>query len=153
MSLSQALNTSTAGLRTVQAGLSLIASNVANAETPGYVRKSMVQTTSAAGGNGVSVRVAAVNRELDLYLQRQLRTEASGGSYAGLRAEFFSRLQSIYGEPGTDGTLEVAFNDFVATVPTLGSAAESAWARGSLLGSRCTLKTMTGRSSASSSRS
>ena len=42
MSLSQALSTSTAGLRTAQAALTLIASNVANAETPGYVRKTLV---------------------------------------------------------------------------------------------------------------
>src|SRR5687768_2877993 len=120
MSLSQALNTSTTGLRTAQAGLALIASNVANAETPGYVRKTLVQTTTSAGGSGVGVRVAAVNRELDIYLQRQLRTEAAGGSYADLRAQFYSRLQGIYGEPGADATLEVAFNDFASAVQTLG---------------------------------
>ena len=109
MSLSQALSTSVSGLRTAQAGLALIASNVANAETPGYVRKTLVQSTTAAGANGVSVRVAAINRELDVFLQRQLRAEASGGSYANLRAEFYSRLQRIYGEPGADATLEAAF--------------------------------------------
>lgn len=134
MSLSQALNTSTAGLRTVQAGLSLIASNVANAETPGFVRKTLVQTTTAAGNSGVGVRVAAVNRELDIYLQRQLRTEASGGSYASLRAEFFSRLQRMYGEPGADATLEVAFNDLTSSLQTLGTSPESAAARAAVIG-------------------
>lgn len=134
MSLSQALNTSTAGLRTVQAGLSLIASNVANAETPGFVRKTLVQSTTAAGGSGVGVRVAAVNRELDIYLQRQLRTEAAGGSYADLRAEFFSRLQSIYGEPGANATLEVAFNDLTSSLQTLGTSPESAAARAAVIG-------------------
>lgn len=129
MSLSQALNTSTAGLRTAQAGLSLIASNVANAETAGYVRKTLVQTTTSAGGTGAGVRVAAINRELDIYLQRQLRNEAAGGSYAGLRADFYSRLQSIYGEPGADATLEVAFNDFAAALQTLGTSPESPAAR------------------------
>jgi flagellar hook-associated protein 1 FlgK len=133
MSLTQALNTSTAGLRTVQAGLALIASNVANAETPGYVRKTLVQTTTSAGGAGVSVRIAAVNRELDVYLQRQLRTEAAGGSYADLRAQFYSRLQSIYGEPGADATLEVAFNDFASALQTLGTSPESPAARSAVL--------------------
>ena len=122
MSLTQALNTSTAGLRTVQAGLALIASNVANAETPGYVRKNLVQTTTSAGGAGVSVRVSAINRELDIYLQRQLRTEASGGAYADLRAQFFSRLQQMYGEPGADATLEVAYNDFTTTLQALATS-------------------------------
>jgi len=135
MSLTQALNTSTAGLRTVQAGLALIASNVANAETPGYVRKNLVQTTTSAGGAGVSVRVSAINRELDIYLQRQLRTEASGGAYADLRAQFFSRLQQMYGEPGADATLEVAFNDFTTTLQALATSPESASARTAVISS------------------
>ena len=41
MGLTQALQTSVTGLRATQAGLSLIASNVANAQTPGYVRKTL----------------------------------------------------------------------------------------------------------------
>jgi len=134
MSLTQALNTSTAGLRTVQAGLALIASNVANAETAGYVRKTLSQTTTSAGGAGVSVRVAAVNRELDIYLQRQLRSEAAGGAYADLRAQFFARLQSLYGEPGANATLEAAFNDFTTTLQTLGASPESPAARAAVIG-------------------
>ena len=78
MSISQALNTSLSGLRATQAGLSLIGSNVANAQTPGYVRKTLVVAASAAGDAGSSVRVIAVNREIDQYLQRQLRVESAG---------------------------------------------------------------------------
>ncbi|MGV3633503.1 MAG: flagellar hook-associated protein FlgK [Pseudorhodoplanes sp.] len=135
MSLTQALNTSTSGLRTVQAGLALIASNVANAETPGYVRKTLMQSTTSAGGAGVSVRVSAVNRELDIYLQRQLRTEAAGGSYADLRAQFYERLQSIYGQPGANATLEVAFNDFSTAIQALGTSPESSAARSAVISS------------------
>ncbi|HWV42633.1 flagellar hook-associated protein FlgK [Pseudorhodoplanes sp.] len=133
MSLTQALNTSTSGLRTVQAGLALIASNVANAETPGYVRKTLSQTSISSGGAGLGVRVAAVNRELDIYLQRQLRTEAAGGAYADLRAQFFARLQSMYGEPGADSTLEVAFNELTTTLQTLGTSPESPAARAAVI--------------------
>jgi flagellar hook-associated protein 1 FlgK len=129
MSLSQALSTSTAGLRTTQAALALVAANVANAETPGYVRKTLVQQTTAAGANGVSVRVGAINRELDVYLQRQLRTEAAGGAYASLRAQFYSRLQSLYGEPGAEATLETSFNNFTASMQTLASSPEASSAR------------------------
>lgn len=133
MSLSQALNTSTAGLRTTQAALALVASNVANAETPGYVRKTLVQATTAAGTNGVSVRVGAINRELDVYLQRQLRTEAAGGAYANLRADFYTRLQQLYGEPGAEATLETAFNNFTASMQTLASSPEAPSARSAAL--------------------
>ena len=39
MSLSQALSIAMSGLRANQLGLALVSSNVANSETPGYVRK------------------------------------------------------------------------------------------------------------------
>ena len=41
MGLSQALSTAMSGLRATQASISLVGSNVANAETPGYVRKTV----------------------------------------------------------------------------------------------------------------
>lgn len=133
MSLSQALNTSVAGMKVAQSGLSLIASNVANAETPGYVRKTLYQTATAIGGSGVSVRVQSINRELDVYLQRQLRTEAAGGAYASLRAEFYSRLQRIYGDPGANATVEVAFNNFTNAVQALGTSPEAPAARSAVI--------------------
>ena len=135
MSLSQALSTSTAGLRTAQAALSLIASNVANAETPGFVRKTLVQTTISAGGSGVSVRVAAIQRELDQYLQRQLRVETSGGAYADLRAQFYSRMQRIYGAPGSASTIETSFNNLVSSLQSLSTSLEAQSARSAVLSS------------------
>lgn len=133
MSLSQALSTSTAGLRTTQAALALIASNVANAETPGYVRKSLVQVTSAAGPNGVSVRIAEIAREFDQYIQRQLRVETAGGSYANRRADLYSRLQRIYGTPGSSSALETVFSNFIDSLQALTTSPESAPARSAVL--------------------
>ena len=83
MSLSSALSTAMAGLRANQAALGIVSSNVANAQTPGYVTQNVNQIELAGGaGNGASVRVNGVNRQLDQYIQAQLRTETSGGAYA-----------------------------------------------------------------------
>ena len=133
MSLTQALATAVTGLRASQIGMSLVASNVANAETPGYVRKTPVQVATAAGAVGVGVRVAAINRELDLYIQRQMRLESSGASYAGLRAEFYGRLQDIYGVPGAASTLETAYNDFMGSLQALSTSPESPATRSAVL--------------------
>jgi flagellar hook-associated protein 1 FlgK len=133
MSLAQALSTAVSGLRVSQAGLALVASNVANAETPGYIRKSMDQVATSAGGLAVSVRTAAINRELDQYIQRQLRTETSGGSYADLRASFYERLQQIYGNPGSEITLETVFNNFSSALQLLTTSPESSTARRDVL--------------------
>jgi len=134
MSIGQSLNTSLSGLRATQAGLSLIAANVANAQTPGYVRKSMQLTTSTSGDGG-TIRVGAVNRELDLYLQRQLRVETAGGAYADLRADFYQRLQGMYGTPGSDSSLESAFNNFTVSLQSLVTSPDSTAARSLALSS------------------
>ncbi|MEA2937683.1 MAG: flagellar hook-associated protein 1, partial [Alphaproteobacteria bacterium] len=111
MSLTQALSTAVGGLRAAQAGLAIVSANVANAETPGYVRKTPVQVATSAGALGVGVRIDSINRELDQYIQRQMRVESSGASYADLRAQFYDRLQNVFGVPGTDSTLETVFNN------------------------------------------
>jgi flagellar hook-associated protein 1 len=135
MSLSQALATAVAGLRTSQAALSLVAGNVANAETPGYVRKTATQVETAAGDFGVSVRIDAINRVLDQYIQRQLQVETSGASYADLRAQFYDQLQRVYGVPGSDSALETTFNNFLTTLQGLSTSPESVSARGAVLAS------------------
>ena len=124
MSLTQALTTAVTGMRVNQAGLSIVAGNVANAETPGWVRKAGVQVPIAAGGVGVGVRIASINRELDQYVQRQMRVESSGASYADMRAQFYDRLQSIYGVPGAVSTLETTYNEFTSALQVLTTSPE-----------------------------
>jgi flagellar hook-associated protein 1 FlgK len=129
MSLSQALSIAMSGLRANQLGLSLTSSNVANSDTPGYIRKTVNQIQTSSGAIGAGVSVTGVNRELDLYLQQQIRTEQSGASYADLRSSILSSLQSIYGTPGGTGTLETAFNNLVTAVQGLSTSSDSQSAR------------------------
>ena len=135
MSLSQALATAVNGLRVTQTGMSIVSANVANADTPGYVRKTAVQVASSAGDFGTGVRVVAVNRELDQYVQRQMRVESSGASYADLRAQFYDRLQSAFGAPGSASTLESGFNDFMTSLQALSTTPESSSTRIGVLNS------------------
>jgi flagellar hook-associated protein 1 FlgK len=111
MSLTQALNSALAGLQVTQTGLSVVAGNVANVQTPDYVRKTLEQIETAAGDT-VSVRVAAINRQLDELVQSQWRTESSGGAYADALDRLFQQLQSIYGTPGSSLGLDTLFNNF-----------------------------------------
>ena len=55
MSIAQALSASLSGLHATQAGLSLVASNIANAQTPGYHRQFVLQEEQGGGGVAVSV--------------------------------------------------------------------------------------------------
>jgi flagellar hook-associated protein 1 len=119
MGLSSALATAMSGIRANQAALSIISSNVANANTPGYVTQNPNQIEVASGTTGSSVSVTGVNRTLDLFVQNQLRTETSGGAYADQISNILSQLQSVYGTPGGQGTLETALSNFTTALQSL----------------------------------
>ena len=119
MSLAQALATAVTGLRTTQTGLALVAGNVANAETPGYVRKSLLQSPMAGGDFGLGVRVTGINRVLDQFLVSQFRSESGGGAYATLRSQYYQRLQMVYGSPGSEGGIEASYSRFTAALQGL----------------------------------
>jgi flagellar hook-associated protein 1 FlgK len=129
MGLSQALSTAMSGLRATQAAISLVGSNVANAETPGYVRKSVIQVTGLTGDYGSSVLLNGVDRQLDQYLQTQLRTETSGAAYADIRATFLANLQNVYGNPAESGTIEDSFNKLLTAFQGLSTSPDSQSAR------------------------
>lgn len=133
MSLSQALISAISGLNTTQSNMALVSANVANAGTPGYVRKTANQVATAANGTAVSVRVANVQRELDTYVQKQLRTENAGASYATIRAQFYDQLQSIYGQPGSDTALDTVFNNFTSSLQALQSSPDDPSAQSSVV--------------------
>jgi flagellar hook-associated protein 1 FlgK len=118
MSLTQALNTTMAGLQVTQAGLSVVAGNVANVQTPDYVRKTLVQVESTSG-NVISVRVDAINRLLDQFVQTQLRTETSGGAYADTLSQLFDQVQNVYGAPGSSIGIDALFNNFTTALQGL----------------------------------
>jgi len=133
MSLTQALSAAISGLKVTQSGLALVASNVANADTPGYVRKTVNQVALVGNGTGTSVRVSAIQRELDIYVQRQLRVENSGASYADTRAQMFQQLQDVYGQPGSGNTLETVYNNFTTALQSLSTSPDDPAARSAVI--------------------
>jgi flagellar hook-associated protein 1 FlgK len=129
MSLGSALATAMSGLRANQAALSIVSSNIANAQTPGYVTQSSIQVEVTTGDTGASVRVDGVNRELNQYIQTQLRSETSGGAYADQMASVLTQLQSVYGTPGDAGTLEGVFSNFTTALQSLSTTSGSSSAQ------------------------
>ena len=134
MSLTQALATSLSGLTATQTNLSVVAGNVANAQTPGYIAQSAVQVATASGDGGAGVSIASINRLLDQFVQQQLRSESSGGAYADLRANFYQQLQQIYGQPGSNTSLDSVFNSFTSAVQALSTSPNSSAAQSQTIG-------------------
>jgi flagellar hook-associated protein 1 FlgK len=134
MSLTQALNSALSGLKVTQANIAMVAANVANADTPGYTRK-VVNQIATGGNTSVGVRVSDIQREIDLYVQRQLRVENAGASYADTRADMYSQLQDIYGQPGASTALESVYNNFTTAVQSLSTSPDDLSARSAVISS------------------
>src|SRR5215813_10606060 len=135
MGLSSSLATAMSGLRANQAALSIISSNVSNAQTPGYVAQNPNQIEVGSGDFGSTVITTGVNRQLDLFVQNQLRTEIGGGAYATQTSNILNQLQSVYGTPGGEGTLETALNNFTTALQSLSNSPGSFSAQGVALSS------------------
>jgi flagellar hook-associated protein 1 FlgK len=119
MGLSAALANAMSGLTANQASLAITSSNVANANTTGYVAESVNQIEEPTGGAGASALVTGVSRDIDTFVQSQLRTETGGAGFANQTSNILTQLQSIYGTPGGTGTLETALNNFTSAVQAL----------------------------------
>jgi flagellar hook-associated protein 1 FlgK len=126
MGLSQALSAALAGVTVTQQGLSVIAGNVANANTPGYVEETTSPVEVASGGNaGTSVDTSGINRNLNTLLQNQIWTETSGGSYADTASQLYQQLQQVYGTPGSGTSFDAIYNNFTSALQTLSSSPNS----------------------------
>lgn len=100
MSISTILSTAQTGLIAAQTGIRTVSDNVANANTPGYVRKVVNQTSLVTRGIGAGVNVEGIGRVIDRYLQGASLTATSIGGRANLLAEVFDRAQGLFGDPG-----------------------------------------------------
>jgi flagellar hook-associated protein 1 len=126
MGINQALSAALAGVNVTQQGLSIIAGNVANANTAGYVDESLNQVElGTAGTSGASVQSAGINRDLNTLLQSQLWTETSGGSYADTTSQLYQQLQDIYGTPGSTTSFDAIYNNFTTALQGLSTTPSS----------------------------
>jgi flagellar hook-associated protein 1 len=125
MGLTQALNTSLSGLKATQISLGIVSGNVANSQTPGYIAKSVTQIETSTGDSGNAVQVTSINRLLDTFVQQQLWTESAGGGYADLRAKLYQQLQQVYGQPGSNTSLDSIFNNFTSAIQALSTSPTS----------------------------
>ncbi|MCC6718354.1 MAG: hypothetical protein IT555_10745 [Acetobacteraceae bacterium] len=85
MSLDASLSIAASGLANINRHLAVVSQNVANVGTPGYARQVLPQSSVAAGGQGMGVRTAVAQRQVDLNLQQAALGQAS--TAAGLDAQ------------------------------------------------------------------
>ncbi|MEM7618982.1 MAG: flagellar hook-associated protein FlgK [Pseudomonadota bacterium] len=139
MGITQALNTAVTGLNVAETGIELIARNLANAETPGYTRKTLSQSVALRGSEATGVTVDAILRDVDSFLQTQVRNSNSVLSGLEVKEQFLTRVDQLFGTPGNSNALDTIFNDFSASLQTLITAPEDTVRREDLIGKAQTL--------------
>ena len=106
MGLDLSLRTAMSGLRTVQKGLDTVSSNIANADTPGYTRKVLNQSTIVTSqGQGVGVQAGNIEREVDTALQRETLTQELRVSNLEVLDQYLGQIEMLHGDPDQETSL------------------------------------------------
>jgi flagellar hook-associated protein 1 FlgK len=103
--MSNLLRIGSSALNAASIQLQTTGQNIANASTPGYVRReAMLQE---AGNNGLSgfigqgVNVAQIQRVYDEFLVRESNANRSGAAQDTARSDGLNRLDNLFGDPET----------------------------------------------------
>lgn len=99
MSLNTVLNTATSGMMAAQTGMRVVSDNIANVNTPGYVRKTMSQSNLVSNAMGVGVNIDAIKRATDRFLQSASLNAASDAGRASAISTALDNAQKLFGDP------------------------------------------------------
>ncbi len=126
MSINSILNIATSGLNAAQTNMRVVADNIANVDTPGYVRKLADQTASQTNGVGAGVDIARIRRAANAFLQAAGYGAAADLGKAKIGSDLLDRAQALFGDPTADQNffkrLDGVYADFnsLAANPTDG---------------------------------
>jgi len=102
MSLNATLRTATSGLQAAQMGLRAVSDNIANVNTPGYVRKTVEQQPLVVAGEGMGVSVTGTKRVTDQYLELASQTAAGESSRWSSYSQYMDTAQGLFGDPTSE---------------------------------------------------
>jgi len=120
MSLFSTIQTSANALQVSELGLQVVSNNVANANTPGYIRQELIQNTGPAvlvGGVllGYGVRATGVVQKFDDFTASQLRETLSNLESSKTLDDIYSQIESVFGEL-SDNDLSTKLADFSGSI-------------------------------------
>lgn len=123
MSLFGSLQLAGNTLRAMQIGLQVVGNNIANANTPGFIREEAVFSPAPVQrlGNltlGLGVQVEAIVQRVDEFVAARLRDAGGDRAGAEIRSQAYDDLEAILGELG-DADLSSAFTRFFNSIDEL----------------------------------
>lgn len=116
MSLFSSIQQSANALQVNELGLHVVGNNIANANTPGYIRQELIQTpgVSTRRGDlilGSGVRAVGVVQNLDEFVLERLRQTESELAASDVKSGIYDQIEAILGEL-TDNDLSSQISEF-----------------------------------------
>lgn len=133
MSLFSSIHMASNTLRANQIAMQVVGQNIANANTPGYIREDVVfmpGPTQRVGGllMGTGVSVEAIIQRIDHFLEDRLRGSVSDRASSDAQEEIYLQLEALIGEL-TDTDLSTSMNNFFSSISEVLNQPESASVR------------------------
>ncbi|CAM3293018.1 flagellar hook-associated protein FlgK [Asticcacaulis taihuensis] len=98
MSLGSIMNIGVSGLMTAQDQLHVVSDNIANLNTPGYIRKVSHQTSVVTAGVGMGVQSGQVTLAADKFLQAATLKASSISAQSDTSYELLDQMQAQFGD-------------------------------------------------------
>ena len=129
MSLISSIQLANSSLQATQVGLQVVGQNIANANTPGYVRETvdLQPGPTQRQGNllfGSGVEVQGIVQQVDKFLQERLRNATSDSSGTQVTQQTYSQLEGLVGELG-DTDLSTSLDNFFSSISDILNQPES----------------------------
>lgn len=124
MSISSTLSNALTGLGAASRSAEIVSSNIANAMTEGYGRRSLTLSSQSSGNSG-GVQIVGLTRHVDAGLLADRRFAEAGSSQAQRILGFFEDLENLVGVPDNSHSLSAQVADFEASLFSAASMPES----------------------------
>ena len=133
MTLYSAIGSALSGLNASQAGLDLVSRNIANASTPGYTAKTLQLQNNSSTGDSIGVAVGVATRNVNSFLQQQLRTESATTSKLNIYSDFLGRVDTMFGTPDSNSSIAGSLTSMITKLQAVATTPDDTAARQTFL--------------------
>ncbi|KCZ92216.1 flagellar hook-associated protein FlgK [Hyphomonas johnsonii] len=125
MTLSSAIHTARSGLQIADLRADIVAANVANASTPGYVSRSVLLAENVLAGNSAGVRSVGIGRSQNDAITNERRSLTSDLAQADMLTSTWRTISARVGNSAEGNGLFKTFADFESSLSSLALSPES----------------------------
>lgn len=118
--LTSVMLTGLSALRASQSGLRVASQNIANANTPGYVRTELTLQPQSNLGPGAGVEVSDIHRAADRFLATASYIAEAAHGAASARADILARAQANFGDPTSNSSMFATLDQFWSALSEIG---------------------------------